>query len=57
MPRFLDTTGLSDIAIAVCDRCKMKRALSCETHTKRWAKRDAMRISQRCRRVIGGRRP
>ncbi len=25
MPRFLDTTGLSDIAIAVCDRCKMKR--------------------------------
>ena len=26
MPRFLDTTGLSDIAIAVCDRCKMKRA-------------------------------
>lgn len=25
MPRFLDTTGLADIAIAVCDRCKMKR--------------------------------
>ena len=25
MPRFLDTEGLSDIAIAVCDRCKMKR--------------------------------
>lgn len=25
MPRFLDTTGMSDIAIAVCDRCKMKR--------------------------------
>jgi len=25
MPRFLDTLGLSDIAIAVCDRCKMKR--------------------------------
>jgi len=25
MPRFLDTTGYSDIAIAVCDRCKMKR--------------------------------
>jgi len=25
MPIFLDTTGLSDIAIAVCDRCKMKR--------------------------------
>jgi hypothetical protein len=26
MPRFLDTRGLSDLAIAVCDRCKMKRA-------------------------------
>ncbi len=26
MPRFLDTLGYSDIAIAVCDRCKMKRA-------------------------------
>ena len=26
MPRFLDTLGNSDIAIAVCDRCKMKRA-------------------------------
>ena len=25
MPRFLDTTGYSDIAIAICDRCKMKR--------------------------------
>jgi hypothetical protein len=25
MPRFLDTLGYSDIAIAVCDRCKMKR--------------------------------
>ena len=25
MPRFLDTLGFSDIAIAVCDRCKMKR--------------------------------
>jgi hypothetical protein len=25
MPRFLDTLGNSDIAIAVCDRCKMKR--------------------------------
>ena len=25
MPRFLDTRGYSDIAIAVCDRCKMKR--------------------------------
>jgi hypothetical protein len=25
MPRFLDTEGYSDIAIAVCDRCKMKR--------------------------------
>ena len=26
MPRFLDTRGYSDLAIAVCDRCKMKRA-------------------------------
>lgn len=26
MPRFLNTEGLSDIAIGVCDRCKMKRA-------------------------------
>lgn len=25
MPRFLNTEGYSDIAIAVCDRCKMKR--------------------------------
>jgi hypothetical protein len=25
MPIFLDTEGMSDIAIAVCDRCKMKR--------------------------------
>lgn len=25
MPIFLDTLGMSDIAIAVCDRCKMKR--------------------------------
>jgi hypothetical protein len=24
MPRFLDTLGYSEIAIAVCDRCKMK---------------------------------
>ena len=24
MPTFLDTTGLSSVAIAVCDRCKMK---------------------------------
>lgn len=28
MPRFLNTLGNSDIAIAVCDRCKMKRAHS-----------------------------
>jgi hypothetical protein len=28
MPRFLDTLGNADIAIAVCDRCKMKRAHS-----------------------------
>ena len=27
MPTFLDTTGLASLAIAVCDRCKMKRAL------------------------------
>jgi hypothetical protein len=26
MPRFLDTTNLASVAIAVCDRCKMKRA-------------------------------
>lgn len=25
MPKFLDTEGLTSIAIAVCDRCKMKR--------------------------------
>lgn len=25
MPVFLDTRGLSSVAIAVCDRCKMKR--------------------------------
>ena len=24
MPRFLDTIGFSSLAIAVCDRCKMK---------------------------------
>ena len=28
MPRFLDTIGNSDIAIFICDRCKMKRAHS-----------------------------
>ena len=28
MPRFLDTIGNADIAIFVCDRCKMKRAHS-----------------------------
>ena len=27
MPIFMDTTGLASLAIAVCDRCKMKRAL------------------------------
>ena len=26
MPIFMDTIGLSSLAIAVCDRCKMKRA-------------------------------
>jgi hypothetical protein len=25
MPRFLDTLGYSDIAIAICDRCRLKR--------------------------------
>jgi len=25
MPIFLDTTGLTSVAIAVCDRCKMKK--------------------------------
>ena len=25
MPKFLDTTGMASLAIAVCDRCKMKR--------------------------------
>jgi hypothetical protein len=25
MPVFLDTRGYSDIAIAICDRCRMKR--------------------------------
>jgi len=28
MSKFLDTLGNSDIAIAICDRCKMKRAHS-----------------------------
>ena len=28
MPLFLDTTGQPSIAIAVCDRCKMKRYFS-----------------------------
>jgi hypothetical protein len=28
MPRFLNTEGMSTIAIAVCDRCKMKRPLA-----------------------------
>lgn len=28
MPIFLDTTGQPSIAIAVCDRCKMKRYFS-----------------------------
>lgn len=27
MPKWLDTRGLSNLAIAVCDRCKMKKAL------------------------------
>ena len=28
MPKWLDTSGQSSLAIAVCDRCKMKRAFS-----------------------------
>lgn len=28
MPRFLDTSGYTSLAIAVCDRCKMKRPYS-----------------------------
>jgi len=28
MPMFLDTEGYASIAIAVCDRCKMKRVFS-----------------------------
>ena len=27
MPRFLNTTGNASIAIFICDRCKMKRAI------------------------------
>jgi hypothetical protein len=27
MPTFLDTRGLTSVAIAICDRCKMKRPL------------------------------
>ena len=26
MPRFLDTRGLTSVAIGICDRCKMKSA-------------------------------
>lgn len=26
MPTFLDTSGLTSVAIAICDRCRMKRA-------------------------------
>lgn len=25
MPKWLDTTGMASLAIAICDRCKMKR--------------------------------
>lgn len=28
MPRFLDTLGLGNLAIGVCDRCKMKRVFT-----------------------------
>ena len=28
MPLYLDTLGLQSVAIAVCDRCKMKRAFT-----------------------------
>ena len=27
MPRFLDTTGNASLAIFICDRCRMKRAI------------------------------
>lgn len=32
MPLFLDTRGYSSIAIAICDRCKMKRPYSVMTN-------------------------
>ena len=32
MPIFLDTRGYSSIAIAICDRCKMKRPYSAMTN-------------------------
>ena len=28
MPKWLDTTGMASLAIAICDRCKMKRPFS-----------------------------
>lgn len=28
MPRYLDTRGKTSVAVAVCDRCHMKRALT-----------------------------
>lgn len=28
MSRYLDTRGLAQVAIAVCDRCKMKRSIT-----------------------------
>lgn len=28
MPRFLDTIGLTNVAIGICDRCKMKRVFT-----------------------------
>lgn len=28
MARYLDTSGMSTVAVAICDRCKMKRPLA-----------------------------
>ena len=28
MPRYINTTGKTSVAIAVCDRCKMKRSIT-----------------------------
>ncbi len=28
MPRYLDTRGKTSVAVAICDRCKMKRSIT-----------------------------